>query len=69
MYGRDIKCKCPSLTERFAIPRTDESRWSPSSGEAVHPSYFDRADLHLEERDEFIQDFWVRKYSCLSASQ
>jgi hypothetical protein len=36
--------------------------WSPSSGDLIHPSYFDRGDIHLEDRGEFIEDFWVRKY-------
>jgi hypothetical protein len=38
-------------------------RWSPKTGEVIHESYFDRSDMHLENRDEFIEDFWVRKYS------
>lgn len=38
-------------------------RWSPKSGDLIHPSYFDRGDLQLEDRGEFIEDFWVRKYT------
>jgi hypothetical protein len=36
------------------------NRWSTKSGQVVHESYFDRGDMHLENRDEFIEDFWVR---------
>jgi hypothetical protein len=57
--GQDMKCKLSSLGQETKLT----IRWSSKTGEVIHESYFDRGDMHLENRNEFIEDFWVRKYT------
>jgi hypothetical protein len=60
VFGLDMKCELsfPDVGSKLTI-----DRWSPKTGEVIHESYFDRGDMHLENRNEFIEDFWVRKYT------
>lgn len=63
------RCVSEHLSDevRVRLPqRLTGISWNPSSGELINPSYFDRGDIHLEDRDEFIEDFWVRKYPLIS---
>lgn len=61
VYGQDMMCEYELASGRSPSKSLTHHSWDPASGKLNHPAYFDRSDIHLEDRDEFIEDFWVRK--------